>query len=181
MSQNIIQPYRFSPASAEIWAVPSVSTVQIGLNGSSWRGLCFQTTGTTTFLGKTLTKLTLNLFSFDSGSASETFSVGRFDTSGTYSSPLGTLTGSVNNNNQLTGVSATYEFTGNAGVISSGDGIGIMIDRSDGVSINLVQVITSTSNMPTGCSGTNYSQTSTQWNADSYSNDKAPTGQGYGY
>ena len=170
-----------TPVSEELWSTPNASNLHIGCNGSSWRGAFMQTSATTTFLGKTLTKLTLRLYSFDGGSTDESFSVGVFDTTEVYTgTPLGTLSGKTNNN-ELTGSWAYYDYEGDAGVISSGNAIGFMIDRSDGVSDNLVQILCNTSASLTGCDDIQYSQTNTAWDYDPYINGSLLIGQGYGY
>ena len=178
----LTNPYRYaSPVSEELWSIPSASTLQIGCNGSTWRGAFLQTSATTAFLGKTLTKLTLRLFSFDGGFTDEPFSVGIFDTTEVYTgTPLGTLSGATNNN-QLTGSWAYYDYEGNAGEISSGNAIGVMVDRSDGVSDNLVQIQCNTSATLTGCDDIQYDQIQQEWDYDPYINGSLLIGQGYGY
>jgi len=171
-----------TPVSEELWSTPNANVVQIGTNGSSWRGMFLKVTSSADFVDKTITKITLRLFSFDSGSTDEAFQVGIFDTSEAYSgTPLTTFTGTTaNNNNELTGSFADYEFEG-SGVVEADNAIGLMITRSDGVSDNLVQLATNSSGMPTGCEGINYSQTATTWNNDVYANGKALIGSGEGY
>ena len=49
MPPNIFNPYRYAtPVSEELWSTPSASTVQIGCNGSTWRGAFLQTSATLT-------------------------------------------------------------------------------------------------------------------------------------
>ena len=153
----------------EIWNVPATSTVTLSLNNSTWRGFGMHIEAGFTYIGENLTEFTFQAKRTNT-SPDSTLTFGVWDSTSTSDTPVSTFT--------VTGVTVisdiattftTYTAVGNH-TIAAGDIIGILPNTP---ASNFFQVHVSSANMPTNVKGSNKS---TNWDDDSYAEDKAMIG-----